>query len=68
MRDFRVLLVTTDDRRAATLVRALSEKLGFELAAITTIEAVKERNLVFDPIWTNAMGAGRALARRLPPS
>jgi hypothetical protein len=65
MRDFRVLLVTTDDRRVATLVRALARKPGFELTAVTTIDAVKERNLVFDPIWTNALGPERALAKRL---
>lgn len=68
VRDFRVLLVTTDDRRASTLVHALSGKPGFELMAITTIEAVKDSNLVFDPIWTNALGPDRALARRLRPA
>lgn len=68
MRDFRVLLVTTDDRRAATLVRALSgnsSKPGFELVAVATVDAMKEQSLVFDPIWTNALGSERALARRL---
>lgn len=65
VRDFRVLMVTTDDRRAATLVRALKGQPGFELAAVATIDAVKEQNLVFGPIWTNAIGVNRALARRL---
>lgn len=65
VRDFRVLMVTTDDRRAATLVRGLEGRPGFELAAVATIEAVKEENLVFGPIWANALGAERALARRL---
>ena len=66
MRDFRVLLVTTDQRRVGTLTRALSGKPGFELMVISSIDVVKEKNMVFDPIWTNRYGDRRALARPLP--
>lgn len=63
MRDFRVLIVTTDDRRAGQLCGALRSRPSFELVAVSTIEAVKEENLVFGSIWTNAHGSRRALAR-----
>jgi hypothetical protein len=63
VRDFRVLLVTSEQQRARSLVRSLKGKPGFELTAVASFDAVKEKNLVFDPIWTNAAGRGRALAR-----
>jgi hypothetical protein len=65
MRDFRVLIVTTDDRRAAQLCGALRSKPGFELMAVSTIQSVTEENILFDPVWTNQRGRKRALARRL---
>lgn len=67
MRDYRVLLVAIDRRRSKALVRGLSSKPGFELVAVTDLDALKERNPVFDPIWTNALGSRRALARRTSP-
>ena len=51
MRDFRVLFVTTSEKRIAGLRNALQEEPGFELAAFTTSEAVNTSNMVFDQIW-----------------
>lgn len=65
VRDFRVLLVTTDDRRVANLTRSLQGKPGWELLSLATFDAVKENSMMFDPVWTNAYGEGRALARQL---
>lgn len=68
VQSFRVLFVTTDDRRLTKLTQALQEKPGFELMAFTTIAALQQQNMIFGPIWTNQHGPDRALARRLPTS
>ena len=64
VRDFRILLVTTERQRARSLTRSLRDKPGYELTAVASLDAVKEENPVFDPIWTNVAGRGRALAKK----
>lgn len=66
VRDFRVLLVTTEERRVKSLVKSLRDQPGFELMAFSSLGAVREGNMAFDPIWTNHVGAERALAKHLP--
>ncbi len=61
VRDFRVLFVTTTDRRIELLRHKLQDKPGFELLAFTTIDQLKEHNPVFDPIWTAHTGRTMAL-------
>ena len=61
--DFRVLLVTTTPQRVQNLVRTLERQPGWNLAALTTEEAVKEKSMVFEGIWWNQQGEGRALAK-----
>ena len=67
MRDYRVLFVTTDQRRVESLTTYLEQRPGFHLLALTSILAVKEKNMVFDPIWTNKAGPDRPLAKRPEP-
>lgn len=66
MRDFRVLFVTTDERRVKNLVKSLRDQPGFDLMVFSSLGAVREGNMAFDPIWTNHVGAERALAKHLP--
>lgn len=63
IRDCRVLLLTTSTRRVERLSSYLRAKPGFDLLAITSIEAVKDKNIVFDGVWTTAHGPHRPLAQ-----
>ena len=63
--DFRVLLVTRKKDRVRSLARALEAKPGFDRTGIASLEALTSRDPLFDGIWTNLLGSGRALAQRL---
>ena len=62
-RDFRVLIVTTSERRMGNLVAGLEGQEGWELAAVTTLERLTGSHPLFAPIWRNQQGDERALAR-----
>ena len=63
-RDFRVLVVTTTPRRVRSLAGAMEDEPGWNLVNLTTSESVRKHDPVFDGIWLNRVGSGRALARR----
>lgn len=62
-RDFRVLIVTTSERRMGNLVTGLAGQKGWELVAVTTLERLTGNHPLFAPIWRNQQGDERALAR-----
>ena len=62
-RDFRVLFVTTTERRLQNLWDSLHTIPGFELWAMTTFDALKNQNPILDTIWKTADGSLRALMR-----
>ena len=64
LRDFRVLIVTTDHRRVATLAHFLADHPGFDITALAAESGIREQDIIFDRIWTNRFGANRALAQR----
>lgn len=61
--DFRVLIVTTSQRRLENLASALAGHDGWELVALTTLEQLEHRDPLFAPIWRNHQGKERTLAR-----
>ena len=63
-RDFRVLIVTTSQRRLENLENALAGQEGWDLVALTTLEQLENHHPFFAPIWRNQQGDGRALARQ----
>lgn len=62
-RDFRVLVVTSTQRRRQSLINALKGQQGWELTAVTMISEFESRHPLFDPIWSNQQGDGRALVK-----
>ena len=63
MRDFRVLFVTTTEKRIGLLRASLQGKPGYELVAFTTIEAAKSSNMVSDKVWMVPSGEKVALLK-----
>ena len=63
-RDFRVLVVTTTEKRLSVLRERLINVPGFEMGAFATAEAVQQANMVHDEIWTVPNGSCRSLLRR----
>lgn len=63
-RDFRVLLLTTDERRVQRLREQLATKPGFDLMAFSSLDTVGTQNMVFDGVWTTASGSSNPLAVR----
>jgi Replication-relaxation len=61
-RDFRVLFVTTTERRVEALRRQLEDLPGFELMNFAAIPEVQSRNVVSEPIWHTRSGV-KALLR-----
>ena len=49
--DYRVLFITTTSRRIESLQKMLSKHDGFNIIAFTTENELKEKHLLFDPIW-----------------
>ena len=61
--DFRVLIVTTSERRRENLVQALEHQVGWKLVAVTTIERLQAEHPLRGTIWQNHQGPERALVR-----
>ena len=60
--DFRVLFLTTRQKRVERLRSYLADKPGFDLMAFSSVGDVQGRNIVFDGVWSTIGGEGRALA------
>ncbi|MEE4247007.1 MAG: replication-relaxation family protein [Kangiellaceae bacterium] len=63
MRDFRVLLVTTTERRIKGLRSSLQNEPGFELMAFTTEEQLQHSNMAMEAIWTVPNGEQHPLLK-----
>jgi len=62
-RAFRVLFVTTSDRRVEGLRRKLHSVVGCERMAFTTIGRLQQQDPVYDPIWVTWDGSRRSLMK-----
>lgn len=62
--DYRVLFITTTDRRVENLTSSLKEVKGFHMTAFTTFKTTRSENMLFDPLWRVPDGSTRSLLKR----
>lgn len=63
MRDFRVLFVTTSEKRIVNLRERLKNVPGFYLVAFTTLNWLRGQNVIYNPIWVTTSGSKNPLLK-----
>ena len=65
VRDFRVLVVTTNEGRTTRLAESWRSRPGVDLAFVMTEKALRTQHPLVDPIWFRWSTTGQFVARRL---